>query len=263
MDEMKQEILNYAKEQKKNFKGVETPWETVTLYHGTTTKHLNAIIKEGLTPRITNKQNNFLDVPSNEELVYLTSKWHYWYAFNANQKSLIEQVGEERYLSEPIEDLWEETMDYPMYVAVDVPVEVLTLDEDVVYQIDIRKALMEGKITSASQISLDDCLQQGTAASIVPIPPEWISNFGIIGSQEFRDGLLDGQYGADAHGWFSGFGMGSSDLLSIMVAEMSNFNNDNCLLPMEYPPQKMPFVSSIYPSEKGLVVKTAAEEKIL
>lgn len=263
MDEMKAEILKYTKEQKKNFKEVEIPWETVTLYHGTTSKHINSIIKDGITPRTTNKQNNFAHVPSNEELVYLTSKWHYWYAFNANQNSLIEQVGEERYLNEPIEDLWKETMDYPMYVEIEVPVEVLTLDEDVVYQMDIRKGLMDGSITEVSQITLDSCLQQGTAASLVSIPPEWISNFGIIGSQEFRDGLLDGQYGADTHGWFSGFGMGETDTLSIFVAETTNYNNKNYLLPMEYPPENMPHVSAIYPSEEGLVVKIASEEEII
>lgn len=87
---MKLRIVEYTKQQKMSFQGVEEPWETITLYHGTTTRYLNNIIQNGLTPRKVNQVNNFVEVPSNEELVYLTTKWHYWYAYNANQQSLIE-----------------------------------------------------------------------------------------------------------------------------------------------------------------------------
>lgn len=259
---MKEAILRHTTEQKKNFKGVEEPWETITLYHGTTSKHLNSIIRDGLTPRILNKQNNFVHVPSNQELVYLTNKWHYWYAFNANQQSLIEQVGEERYMKESIEELWKETSDFPMYVTIEVPVEVLTLDEDVVYQLPIRKGLMNGTIKEPTDISLETCLAQGTVASLVSIPPEWISNFGIIGSEDFRDGLLDGQYGADAHGWFSGFGIGETDILSIFVSETTNYNEKNTLLEMLYPPEKMPYVRDIRLEDEGLIVELGKEKTI-
>lgn len=252
---MKNQIMNYTKEQKKNFNGVEEPWETITLYHGTTSRYLNTIIREGLTSRSLNKRNNFTEVPSNEELVYLTNRWHYWYAFNANQESLIEQVGEERFKNESLQDLWAETSDFPMYVTVEVPVELLTLDEDVVYQYNIKKGLRDGTFKNPTDISVEDCLAQGTVASLTAISPEYISDFGIIGSEKFRDDLLNGQYGADASRWFKGLGLGSSDLMEIMVAESMNYNNQNTSLYMEYPPEKMSLVKSVRLEEAGLTIK--------
>lgn len=254
IEQMKAEIIEYTKKQKESFKEVKEPWETITLYHGTTTRYLNDILKHGLTPRKTNKRNNFIHVPSNEELVYLTSKWHYWYAYNANNESLIEHVGEERHLKEPISQLWKETSDFPMYVVCEVPVELLTLDEDVVYQQDVKKNIREGIIKTPKDISVETCMNQGTVASLDTISPEYINEIIILGNEEFRDYLLDGQYGQDVSNWFKGFGTGHSDLLDLNMLELSTFGEGNEILEVVYPAEDNVPVKSIELTDKGLII---------
>jgi hypothetical protein len=254
LEEMKEEIKAYTKKQKENFQESEDSWETITLYHGTTTKYLNDILKHGITPRKVNQINNFSEVPSNEELVYLTSRWHYWYAYNANQESLIKQVGEKRFEDEEISTLWDETGDFPMYITCEVPVEFLTLDEDVVYQRNIRKALREGTIASPSDITVDMCLEQGTIASLQTISPEYINEIVILGNPEFKEYLLDGQYGADASNWFKGFGLGHSDLWEIMMLEHSHFKKGNHTLEVYYPVEDNLPVQKIQLIDSELVI---------
>lgn len=261
LDNMKEQIKQFTKQQKKNFKEIEEPWETITLYHGTTSKNVNDIIENGLTPRKTNLRNNFVEVPSNEELVYLTTKWHYWYAYNANQKSLIEQVGLERYNSEPISYLWNETSDFPMYISCEVPVELLTIDEDVVYQNEIRKALRNGQITTPKDISLEFSLSQGTVASLLPILPEYINEFIILGSPNFREYLLEGQYGIDASNWFRGLGTGQSDVLELNLLEFGECNNQNGILSMEYPPENTPLIDRIFVDNNGIDINKIKTKK--
>lgn len=42
------------------------------LYHGTSEKYLSSILKNGITPRATNKISNWEDAPSNPHMIYLT-----------------------------------------------------------------------------------------------------------------------------------------------------------------------------------------------
>ncbi|PLS19751.1 hypothetical protein CVD28_01545 [Bacillus sp. M6-12] len=254
LEEMKEEIKVYTKKQKESFQETDDSWNTITLYHGTTTKYLNDILKNGLTPRKENKVNNFSDVPSNEELVYLTTRWHYWYAYNANQESLIKQVGEKRFEEEDIETLWNETGDFPMYVTCEVPVEFLTLDEDVVYQRKIRKGFRDGTITSPADITVDMCLEQGTIASLQTISPEYINEIVILGNAEYKNYLLEGQYGADASNWFSGLGIGHSDLWELIMLEHSHFKKGNQALEVEYPPENNKPIKKIQLEDSGLSI---------
>lgn len=225
LEEMKEKIKSYTLDQKNKFQEVEEPWETITLYHGTTSRHLNKILKEGLTARINNQQNNFEHVPSNEHLVYLTTKWHYWYAYNANQESLIQQVGIDRYNNESITSLWNETSDFPVYLSLEVPIELLTLDEDVVYQKEIKRGIKEGRILSAEDITFETCLSQGTVASLTNLDPSYINEVFILGSEKFRNDLLDGAYGTDASLWFKGFGIGQVDMMEVLIHQISMKEN--------------------------------------
>lgn len=252
LEEMKEAIKQFTKNQKKQFKEVKEPWDTVTLFHGTTTRHLNSILQHGLTPRMENQVSNFDDVPSNEELVYLTTRWHYWYAYNANQQSIIRQVGEERFDKEEIEDLWRETGDLPMYISCEVPRELLTLDEDVVYQYNIRKGMKEGRIQKPEDITVEMSLEQGTVASLTPIGLEYINEIVILGNGEYRSHLLDGSYGADASNWFKGFGLGDTDMWELIWLECSHFKKGNHTLVVS--PTENELVEKISLTDTGLEI---------
>ena len=103
------------------------PNDKIILYHGTTTAHLKDILKDGIKPRIyTNKSNYKEEHRSANNLVYLTDKWHYMYAYNVTE-----------YFSKNIHGVdyewWKHKDILPMYIKVKVPKERLTLDEDIVY----------------------------------------------------------------------------------------------------------------------------------
>lgn len=249
IDQLKEEIKIYTTHLARTFQEVEEPWETVTLYHGTTTKHLNEILSKGLTNRMTNQNNNFLKVPSNEQLVYLTTKWHYWYAFNANQESLKEKVGEEVYEQHFVENslsaLWNKTGDFPMYVVCEVPRELLTLDEDLVYQRSIRKKIREGIIQKPEDITIEECLNQGTIASLQNVSLEYINEIVILGSEEYREELLAGEYGEEVHRWFNGFGIGNIRVETLSLHEMVRYRKQIGVIENQYPNKANPKVQKI------------------
>ncbi|WP_144536709.1 hypothetical protein [Bacillus thuringiensis] len=217
LDGMKELIKQNAMKRKQLFTELKEPWNVVRVYYGTTSKKLNDILQHGIIP-----QN---DVPSNPELVSLTTKWHYWYAFQENQKSLIETVGQERYESESITSLWNETGDFPIYISFEVPKEILVVDENVVHQLDIKKKIQNGDIESPDDISLEDCLEHGMIASIDTIQPWYIDEVNIIGSEEYRADLLDGAYGEEANLWFKEFENGSITADSLNLYEQVAYGN--------------------------------------
>lgn len=53
------------------------------LYHGTSERHLDAIMAGGLWPRRLTGRSNFPQVPSAEDRVYLTDTYPLWYAIKA------------------------------------------------------------------------------------------------------------------------------------------------------------------------------------
>ena len=54
---------------------------TLTLYHGTTTKHLDHILKQGITPRYKNSIGNWKDNPSRDDMVYLSNAYACYFAY--------------------------------------------------------------------------------------------------------------------------------------------------------------------------------------
>lgn len=151
--------------------------------------------------------------------------------------------------------MWNLTSDFPMYLTCEVPIEQLTLDKDVVYQIGIRKGIRDGSIRSPEDITLDMCLNQGTVASLLPIQPENINEIVILGNEEFRNDLLDGQYGQDAHGWFQEFGLGHLDTMDIMILESLQYRSGIGIIEMQYPPENTPFIQKIWLEDNQLHIK--------
>jgi len=255
-EEWKEEIKSYTHNRSLAFREVEEPWETITLYHGTTSKYLNDILQNGILPRMTHGNNNFTDNPSGERLVYLTTKWHYWYAYLANQNALIEKVGESRYDEESIEDLWNETGEFPIVITCEVPIELLTLDEDVVYQHFIKKRMRSGEIESPLDITLDDCLSQGTVASLSTIELPYINEIMILGSESLRNELMDGQYGREYSEWASGFGTGELGEMTIMMHAIDKHGKKIESLPVYISSSENPTVTKIFLENDTLQIET-------
>lgn len=242
---MKSKILKYTNDLARSFTTIENPWDTVTLYHGSTTGFLNNILRNGILPRKYSLYHNFKENPSNEHLVYLSNKWHYWYAYHANKESLIRKVGQERYDTENIRNLWNETSEFPMYIICDVPKELLTLDEDIVYQYDIKHKIRSGYIKDPTDISISECLTQGSIASLKPIDPLFINEIIILGSPEYREELLEGQYGKEVNNWFNGWGMGELTSDGLTNYEVMKYVNEIEVLEYEYPAQENRLVEKI------------------
>lgn len=255
-EEWKEEIKAYTHNRSLAFREIKEPWETITLYHGTTSKYLNDILQNGILPRMTHGNNNFSDHPSGERLVYLTTKWHYWYAYLANQNVLIEKVGESRFETESIEGLWNETGEFPIVITCEVPVELLTLDEDVVYQYNIKKRIRSGEIESPLDISVDECLAQGTVASLSAIELPYINEIVILGSESLRNELMDGQYGREYSEWASGFGMGELSEMTIMMYAADKHGKKTDSLPVYPLSSENPSVTKIFLEDDKLKVET-------
>ncbi|ESU31293.1 hypothetical protein G3A_17445 [Bacillus sp. 17376] len=254
IESMKSKIITYTTDLSLSFKGIENPWDTIPLYHGTTSKYLNDILRNGIVPRKNSAHHNFQESPSNEHLVYLSNKWHYWYAYHSNKESIIRKVGQKRYETESIGALWNETNDFPIYVCCDIPKELLTLDEDVVYQFDVKHKINSGFIKEPSDISISDCLAQGTIASLKEIDPIYINEIVILGSPEYRDELLEGQYGAEANNWFNGWGLGDMTRADLSTLELMKYHNQIEVLEYEYPADKNNLVENIVLLGDNLII---------
>ena len=56
------------------------------LYHGTSSKHLSRILRDGLTPR-GRRRTNWAKVPSRPDMVYLTTAYPFYFAMNVTTKT--------------------------------------------------------------------------------------------------------------------------------------------------------------------------------
>lgn len=227
----KQEYLNKLKEGQKELllnksnASQKLSGETVTLYHGTTSANLDNILLHGLQPRKFTNNNNFKDSnPSNDDLVYLTSHWHYYYAFLALNTAMQKYEEEnnielEDLKSEEADDMtrydvyYRLTGDVPIILEVEVPVEWLTYDEDIAYFNQFLDDAQSGKITSPDDIDYKYSMQQHTCASINSIPLSMIKSIKVIAYYDL-DYVLDRQseYGQLYHLWSRGIRIDESKL---------------------------------------------------
>ena len=151
---------------------------TVRLFHGTTTKHLADIQLNGLKPRGSTKENNWLKMPSIKDRVYLTDRWQYFFAFHS-------------WTMHP-EEMWKEVI--PVYIEVEVPAKNLVPDEDFMYT---KYAVEKGKKLERKGLKnvpffFTECLNfYGTCAHIGVIPPENIVSITVLGNPKFLLELTD------------------------------------------------------------------------
>lgn len=120
---------------------------------------------------------------------------------------------------------------------------------------NIRKGLKERTITKPEDISVERCLEQGTIASLQNISPEYISDIVILGNPDYREYLLEGQYGVDASNWFKGFGIGETDMFEQIMLELSYFKRGNKLLDIHSQPGFNRLVKQIRLQEDGLSIQ--------
>jgi len=189
--------------------------DTITLYHGTNTYYLNSILENGILPQNLTGISNW-DNPkalANENVVYLTNKWHYWYAYNSLEKVLERTYGEN--WRDIKEAQWYNTGKiFPIYLKINVPRSLCVLDEDIVYS-----KLVKDKISQAVKrdgdltlnLTWEDCLAyHGTVGVLGSIPREYIESIHILADGQLHDMLMGSrtQYQKDFRKWMAGKGKG-------------------------------------------------------
>ncbi|WCK57579.1 hypothetical protein PP175_26300 (plasmid) [Aneurinibacillus sp. Ricciae_BoGa-3] len=118
----------------------------VTLYHGTSLYYLNDILLHGLVPRQVTGFSNYEEAyHSNEHLVYLTNKWHYFYAYKTYERLNEENV---------------EQMNFPCYVECKVPASNLTIDEDFFHSKYVHNRIKSAikKRNPILELTFEECL---------------------------------------------------------------------------------------------------------
>lgn len=203
---------------------ISNPNDTVRLFHGTNTLHLNNILFEGLLPRESSKNGNWNDLsPSHPKLVYLTNKLHYFYASASITKYMTDKY-------ENIEDrAWWKTFEaMPCYIELAVPKELLVADEDFFTSNYLKKRIESQKkkgikYFDMSSITWEECLAQyGTVASIGKIDPKYIVSFTAIGDPEWFWNYVDRpdcQYQKEYLKWVDGKGKGKLTWLDMAKLE--------------------------------------------
>jgi hypothetical protein len=202
--------------------------DTVTLYHGTTTAHLNNILKNGLLPRKETNNDNWSEISSSaSNVIYLTNKWHYFYAYQATQSHLIEKGRKEGIEPEPWFMTWETV---PCYIECEVPKSLLVPDEDFFHSHYISRKIKSAlkKERDYIEITWEESLAHYATVGVVGgIPVEYIKSFSILGEVELQKELMfdKSAYQKDMKKWASGKGKGDLKLLDLMKREDSSLLN--------------------------------------
>lgn len=204
--------------------------ETITLYHGTTTDRLNSILKKGLLPRketgFDNWEWNDDNENSIENVVYLSNKWHYFYAFNTWGVYLMKKYGE-NFEGLKQGDKYLDT--FACYVECKVPKALLVIDEDF-----IKTRYMEKKIKSYlkrnKEIVFDplECLAQyGTVGVLGGIPPSMITSFTVLADLKLFHYVTDenSPYHKEWYNWQLGKGKGKISLKQMLDKEAESDMN--------------------------------------
>lgn len=203
--------------------------DTITLYHGTTTEYLNKILAEGLLPRQVTGTSNW-ELESAEKFTYLTNKWHYYYAYRANEEVLVKKFGED-YIEQP-EGRWWQTLDpLPCYIECKIPKALLFADEDMFLttymykklKTNAKKAEKAGEEDVAISVGWEESLAQyGTAAVYGGVPAKYIHSFTVLGEPTMYLDMFDENksYLKDFRQWQSGKGKGKRfDMMKMLERE--------------------------------------------
>lgn len=186
--------------------------EFVTLYHGTSTKYLNDILKKGILPRNQTGHTNWdVHVESIPNVTYLTDKWHYFYAINA------------------VMEHSKEFAHFPCYIECKVPKRLLVMDEDFIHS-DFMNKKIEKAIRVKSEITYDatECLNEyGTVGVYGSITPSMIVSFTVLADQKTISELTkkNGDYVKDWKTWQIGKGKGKVTLRDLHKIEAKSDRN--------------------------------------
>lgn len=193
--------------------------DTVTLYHGTSTVHLQSILSKGILPRKDTGNDNWSHVTSSiENVTYMTNKWHYFYGVNASME-YISSLGDEQSMAEKVI----EHNVFPCYVECKVPRALLVFDEDAIlskfmFQ-KVKKALKQQ--TNIAYDPMECLAQYGTVGVIGSILPEYIQSFTVLGEPDMYKYVIDHSsiYYKDWLKWQKGNGKGQLKLKELLQRE--------------------------------------------
>lgn len=199
--------------------------DTVTLYHGTTFGHLNSILKYGILPRAITNIDNWEDVelilPSTSNVVYLTNKWHYFYAYQATGTYMEKNYQRINW--------WDTGETFPCYVECVVPKALLVADEDFFnskYMTQkIKTSIKKGKELT---VSWEESLAHyATVGVLGGVQPEWIRSFSVLAEPKlYYDFFLgDTPYSKEFWAWTQGKGKGKIKLIDMMKREDQSLSN--------------------------------------
>jgi hypothetical protein len=230
--------------------------DTVTLFHGTTTAHLNDILSNGLRPRIETKIDNWGgELTSLENVVYMTNKWHYLYAYQATDSYLKEKHKGEGRKYEPWWECWES---YPCYIECTIPKALLVADEDFFHSKYISQKIKSAVKRNLMDVELnwnDSLSQYGTAGVLGGISPSQIKSFSILGERKLFYELMlsESTYNKDAVAWGAGKGKGKLKLFDIQKREDSSLENGAWFI-KDMPKGKQIQQIGINPASKTLAI---------
>ena len=213
-------IKQYLMEQVRNFDIDELRKradkdDTITLYHGTNTFYLNSILENGILPRNITGNNNWEkeEALANEDVVYLTNKWHYRYAYNSVEQLLKNKYGEDWSQKEEGQ-WWINGKLFPIYLEIVVPKEYLAADEDLLYSKYVKDAI-KAAVKKNGELKIDltwenSLAHHGTVAVRGGVPKEWIKSIHILGDGHlYLDLMEEGKpYQKEMRKWFNGKGKG-------------------------------------------------------
>jgi hypothetical protein len=198
--------------------------EKVRLFHGTTTFFLNDILTEGLKPRLVTGNDNWQHASSNETAVYLTNKWHYFYAY---------QVRNHR--AKDTDLWWEDWQNLPCYVECSISKSRLVPDEDFIHSVYINQKFRKAmKRKQDLEITWEESLAHyGTVGVLGDIKKSDFISFSILGERAlFNELFLDpaSRYRKDLLSWSTGKGKGSVKLMELIERESESALNGTWMM---------------------------------
>lgn len=206
---------------------------TKTLFHGTTTAYLNDILQKGLLPRQATNIDNWADIQSSaSNVVYLTNKWHYFYAYRATTIYLEQQAKKEGIEPKPWWLTWDSV---PCYIECEVPKALLVPDEDFFHSQYVSQKIQSAikKQKPEIEITWEESLAHYATVGVVGgIPPQYIKSFTILGELELQQELMHEKspYQKDLIKWGAGKGKGSVKLIDLIKREDRSLKNGTWFL---------------------------------
>lgn len=217
--ELQQQYLQAT--QRGEFVQLASDSDMVTLYHGTSSHLIPEILEKGLLPRKVTGTDNWSHVGSSvSDLVYLTTKWQYFFATNAATDYYDEVLGDG--WGNPNIDL----PAYPCYIEIEVPASSLTLDEDIFMSQYMQDLYEKHEGNPAPYATVAGALETyGTIAHIGVVPPSAIKSFTILGNKQSMLYCVKGDYHDDYITWQKGLGLGNLTVPQIKQWETSLAGN--------------------------------------